>query len=118
MLFRVEAAVLPAMPDLPTIFTRATTKADADLLRFVFASTQFGRPYVLPPDVPEERVKTLRAAFDAAVSDPALIAEASAANIDMTPRPAAALVSLIDKLYATPVETIETVKKIIPTGFN
>ncbi len=118
VLFRVEEAPLLAMPEVPTIYARATTREQADLLRFVFASTEFGRPYVLPPDAPADRVAALRAAFAAALGDPALIAEAKQAQIDMTPRPAGELVSLVGKLYATPAATIETVKKIIPTGFN
>jgi tripartite-type tricarboxylate transporter receptor subunit TctC len=118
VLFRVEEAAMASLPNTPSIYARAKTKVEADLLRFVFASTEFGRPYVLPPDVPTDRVAAFRAAFDAALADPALIAEAAQAGLDMTPRPAADLVSLLGKLYATPRETIETVKKIIPTGFN
>lgn len=118
VLFRVEEAVLPAMPELPTVYARAKTPAQADLLRFVFASTEFGRPYVLPPDTPPERVAVFRSAFEAALADPALVNEARQSQIDMTPRAASDLVSLLGKLYATPKDTIETVKKIIPTGFN
>ncbi len=118
VLFRVEEAPLPDMPEVPSIYARATTAEQRDLLRFVFASTEFGRPYVLPPEVPADRVAALRAAFEAAVADPALIAEARAARIDMTFRPAGELVSLVGKLYATPAETIETVRKISPAGLN
>ena len=118
VLFRVEEAAFVAMPDAPTIYSRAKTAGQIDLLRFVFASTGFGRPYVLPPDAPADRVEAFRTAFEAAVRDPGLLAEAKQAQIDMAPRSAGELVSLIGKLYATPAATIETVRKIIPTGFN
>jgi tripartite-type tricarboxylate transporter receptor subunit TctC len=118
VLFRVEEAPFAAMPEVPSIYEHAKTSAQADLLRFVFASTEFGRPYVLPPDVPPDRVAAFRKAFEDTLADPALIAEAKQTQIDMTFRPAAELVSLLGKLYATPAATIDTVKKIIPTGFN
>ena len=62
--------------------------------------------------------EALHVAFEAALADPALVNEARQSQIDMTPRAASDLVSLLGKLYATPKDTIETVKKIIPTGFN
>ena len=60
--------------------------------------------------------KAFRAAFEATLRDPRLQAEAQSLHIDMTLRPAAELVSLLDKLYSTSPETLETVRKIIPAG--
>src|SRR5215213_7335950 len=53
---------------------------------FVFSSVEFGRPYVLPPDVPKERTDLVRKSFAAAVHDPELIAEANKMKLDMTYR--------------------------------
>ena len=48
---------------MPSIFDFAKTDEQRQLMRFVFSSTEFGRPYVLPPDVPKERVAIMRKAF-------------------------------------------------------
>ena len=58
------------MPGLPSIFDHAKTKEQRDLMRFVFSSTEFGRPYILPPDVPKDRVEIMRDAIAAAVARP------------------------------------------------
>ncbi len=116
LLLRAEETPLPDFPDVRSIYEFVKTGGQRDLLRFVFASVEFGRPYVLPPDTPADRALALRAAFEATLDDPDLLAEARASRIDMTPRPAAELVSLLDKLYSTPQETLETVAKLIPAG--
>ncbi len=116
ILFRAEETPLAAFPDVPSIYDYASTDRQRDLLRFIFSSVEFGRPYVLPPDTPPDRALALRGAFEATLRDPDLIAEARASRIDMTPRPAAELVSLLDRLYATPRETLDAVAKIVPAG--
>lgn len=101
---------------MPSIFKFVTTPEQAQLLRFVFASTQFGRPYVFPPEVPADRVAALQRAFAAAVADPELVREAKAANLDMVPKPAEELVALVEKLHATPPDILEVVRKLLPGG--
>ena len=54
---------MPDIPDVPSIFDYAKTDEQRQLMRFVFSSTEFGRPYVFPPDVPEERVELMRKAI-------------------------------------------------------
>lgn len=92
------------------------TDAQAQLLRFVFSSTEFGRPYVFPPDVPPDRVAAMRGAFKAALADGDLLQEAAKANLDMTLRPPEDLMALIEKLYATSPQTLEVVRKLLPGG--
>jgi tripartite-type tricarboxylate transporter receptor subunit TctC len=114
MILRAEEAVLPEVPDVPSIFDRAKTAEQRQLMRFVFSSTEFGRPYILPPEVPKERVAILRKALADAVKDPELIAEARRIKLDMAYRPPEHLEKLIGHLYETPPAMIETVKTIVP----
>jgi tripartite-type tricarboxylate transporter receptor subunit TctC len=83
-------------------------------MRFIFSSTEFGRPYVLPPEVPPERVEVMRKAFAAALEDPGLVDEAARMKMDMTYRSAERLERLVATLYETPPALIETVKKLVP----
>ena len=65
----------PGMPNAPWVFDFVKEKADVAALRLIFASQDFGRPFVAPPDIPADRLKTLRRAFDATVNDPKLKAD-------------------------------------------
>jgi tripartite-type tricarboxylate transporter receptor subunit TctC len=114
-LLRAEESPIPELPELPSIFDYAKTDEQRALMRFVFASTEFGRPYVLPPDVPKDRVATLRKAFADAVADPDLIAEAARIKMDMTYRSPERLERLVASLYEAPPTLIETVKKLVPS---
>src|SRR5262245_1078129 len=76
-LLRAEEEPIAEVPDVPSIFDYAKTPEQRDLMRFVFASTEFGRPYVFPPGVPKERIALMRKAFADALKDPDLVAEAA-----------------------------------------
>ena len=84
-------------------------------MRFVFSSTEFGRPYLMPPEVPLERVEIMRKALADTASDPELLADAGRMNLDMVYRAPDHLERLLANLYATPPGVIEDVKKIAPS---
>ncbi len=113
-LLRAEEEPIAELPDVPSIFDQAKTAEQKDLMRFVFASSAFGRPYAFPPDVPQERVAVMRKAFADALADPALIAEAARIKMDLSYRSPEQLESALAGLYRTPPELIETVKKMVP----
>ncbi len=113
-ILRAEESPLPSLPDVPSIYDFAKTNEQRQLMRFVFSSTEFGRPYLLPPGVPKDRVAFMRDAFAAAVRDPDLIADARKIKLDMVYRPPDHLETLVVRLYETPAELIATVKKISP----
>jgi tripartite-type tricarboxylate transporter receptor subunit TctC len=113
-LLRAEETPIAAIPDVPSIFDYAKTDEQRQLMRFVFSSTEFGRPYVFPPEVPRDRVDIMRKAIAAAVRDPDLIAEAAAIKMDMTYTAPDRLEQLVGKLYETPPAVIEKVKALLP----
>jgi tripartite-type tricarboxylate transporter receptor subunit TctC len=112
-LFHTEDTPLAEQPEMPSIYPFVKTEEQAQLVRFVFSSVEFGRPYVFAPGVPADRVATMRTAFKAAVADPDLLAEATKANLDMSFQSAERLAALVDKLYATPPQALEVIKKLV-----
>jgi len=116
ILLHVEEAEYAEDPSVPSIYQFAKTEKQKQMLRFLFSSTEFGRPYVVPPGVPPERLAALRKAFADTLKDPELIAEAKKASVDMTYRPPQELEKLVQALYATPKETIDELEKIVPAG--
>jgi tripartite-type tricarboxylate transporter receptor subunit TctC len=114
ILLRAEEAKLPDAPDAPPIFDYSKTDDQRRVMRFVFSTTEFGRPYVFPPDVPKERVELMRNAVAAAAQDPELVAEANKINLDIAYRAPQDLERLVGRLYETPPDMLETVRNLVP----
>src|SRR3954451_8714732 len=83
ILFHAEESAVPEIPEVPSIYKFARTDAQRQLLRFVFSSVEFGRPYVFPPDVPADRVTIMRKAFADLAGDPQMLADAERTKVDM-----------------------------------
>ena len=113
-LLRAEEAVMPEIPNVPSIYEYTKTEEQRQFMRFVFASTEFGRPYIFAPEVPKDRVALMQRAFAETLKDPELIAEAEKIKLDMSFRPPEGLEQLVAKLYATPPEIVEAAKKLVP----
>lgn len=73
------------LPDIPAVIEKATTDEQRAILKLVFARQIMGRPFMAPPGVPPERVAILRKAFMDTMKDPAFVAEAEKAKLEITP---------------------------------
>jgi tripartite-type tricarboxylate transporter receptor subunit TctC len=83
------------------------------LVKVVVAADEFGRPIVMPPGVPADRVKIIRDAFNKAINDPALLAEAERRRLDIDPATGEDLDSLAKEVMTATPDIIEKVKKLI-----
>jgi tripartite-type tricarboxylate transporter receptor subunit TctC len=113
-LLRAEESALPGVGDVPSIYDFAKTSEQRQLMRFIFSSTEFGRPLLFPAGVPQDRTAFMRAAIERAVKSPALLAEAEAMKLDMTYRPPQHLEQVVTQLYETPPEMVEKAREISP----
>jgi len=113
-IFRAEESPIPTLPGLSSIYELAKSEDQRQLMRFVFSSTEFGRPYVMPPETPKEIVALMRRSFADAVKDPELVAEAQRLKLDMTYRPPEVLEKLVANLYQTPQSIIDAVRRLVP----
>jgi tripartite-type tricarboxylate transporter receptor subunit TctC len=93
----------PDLSDVPLLTDLASNERDATILSFYSGMTALARAIATTPGVPADRIILLRSAFDAAMSDPALLDEAEKSGLQV--RPLAG-----DKLQ----EIIETMVKISP----
>jgi tripartite-type tricarboxylate transporter receptor subunit TctC len=76
------------------------------ILELFYSSEIFGRPYMMPPGVPAERVAVLRAAFMETMRDKELLAEAKKIGLDIDPISGEELQVLAEQIYATPSDTV------------
>ncbi|MFL5050465.1 MAG: Bug family tripartite tricarboxylate transporter substrate binding protein [Xanthobacteraceae bacterium] len=100
----------PELTGVPLILDSAKTDADRAALRLVIARLEYGRPFFMPPQVPTERVAAVRRAFDAAVKDPAYLAEAEKLKIDVDPLSGEEVANLVEQVSRTPAETVTRVR--------
>ena len=102
---------------IPNAMSFAKTEDQKTMLELFFAQEVFGRPYVVAPEVPKDRVQALRKAFLETLADPDLIAEARKANMEVNPVPGEDVQKLIAKVYAAPKELTAALKKALQTAY-
>jgi len=90
----------PQLKDIPNIFDAPMTEEQRALLDLTFARAALGRPFIGPPDIPAERVTALRKAFDATMSDPAFVEEATRAGLEVTPTSGDVLEGFVRETHA------------------
>src|SRR5581483_7663026 len=98
---------------VPRAADLARTDEERKVIELVFSQGEFGRPYVMPPGVPAERVAALRKAFVQALDDPALRAEAAKMRLDIEPMEGQGLQTLVSTLYATPPHLVAQARAAI-----
>lgn len=112
VLFTTESA--PDMPPgLPYIGTFAKTAEQKAILEVLTAAGDLGRPYIVSPKVPADRVAALRAAFDATMKDKDYLADAAKAQMPVSPIKGADAEALVKRIYAVPPELVAKAKKAV-----
>jgi len=109
ILFQGGAEPNPELDGVPFVLDLALTGEQRQALEFLYAGQGIGRPFVAPPDLPPDRLKMLRDAFKATMTDPAFVAEAQKSKLDLEPEDGEHLAVLIAKIYATPKPIVDKI---------
>lgn len=103
--------------DVPTIYELMdqykTPDAPRRLATALLAAGDFGRPIAAAPGVPAERLKILREAFDKAIKDPQLLADAKKRKLEIDLTPSEDLAALAKEVMAASPEIAEKVKQML-----
>jgi len=113
VLLQAGSVAHPELKDVPSVFDLARNPEERQLLEYLYAGQEIGRPFVAPPDLPADRLKILREAFDATMKDPDFVAEAKRNKLEVEPDSGEHLATLIKKIYATPKPIIDRVSDLI-----
>jgi hypothetical protein len=103
----------PELKDVPFVLDLARTDEQRQAIEYLYAGQGIGRPFVAPPDLPPERLRMLRAAFDATMKDAEFVAEVSSRKLELEPEDGEHLAALIRKIYATPKPIIDRIGSLI-----
>lgn len=96
---------MKAHPDLkgvPMAIELAKSPQDRQIMEVVFAKYGMARPFFTAPGVPPDRLALLRRAFDATLSDPVVIAEATKLGMELSPVRGEDVEAMVLTMMATP----------------
>jgi tripartite-type tricarboxylate transporter receptor subunit TctC len=103
----------PELPDVPLVVDLAKTDEERQILRLIFARQVMGRPFLAPPGIPADRADALRQAFMATMTDPAFVAEAERAQLEVNPVAGEDLQKLVAEIYRTPQEVTQKAAQLL-----
>jgi tripartite-type tricarboxylate transporter receptor subunit TctC len=104
VLLQMSVAKHPDLPDVPLVMDLAKNDEQKQILKLIFARQVMGRPYLMPPGVPADRVAALRKAFDATLQDPEFLADAEKAKLEINLVTGPEIEDLLKEIYAAPKE--------------
>jgi tripartite-type tricarboxylate transporter receptor subunit TctC len=116
MLVQIALTRHPDLKDVPLMQELVKSELHKQVMTFISADTAIARSIVTTPDVPADRVAALRAAFDAAMKDPALLKEAAQAQQDISPTTGAAAQEVANSLANASPDVVAEAKKILGDG--
>jgi tripartite-type tricarboxylate transporter receptor subunit TctC len=98
---------VPFAPDL------ISNTDDKLLMQAGFAPLALGRPLVMPPDVPPDRVAAMRKALAETFADPDFLAEGARMGLGLNaPRTGEQLTDVIARAYQSPPRIVERLQKL------
>ena len=101
------------LPGVPFIRDFARNEEERQAIHLLYAGQGLGRPFIGPPDLPVERLKALRTAFDDTMKDPDFLAEAKKLRLDVDPRSGLQLEDLVKELYSAPKELVRKLGELV-----
>jgi tripartite-type tricarboxylate transporter receptor subunit TctC len=108
---------LEKLGTVPTIYELLekykTPETGRRLASALLASGEFHRPYMAPPNMRPEIVRTLREAFNKTMKDPDFIAEAKKKRLDLDPTTGEEVQGIAVEVLTQPKDVIERLKKLM-----
>lgn len=103
----------PELRDVPTLLEIAATPEGRRILAFYVSGAEVGRSLLATPGIPAERVRVLRAAFDAMLKDPEFLAEIEKSGQEFQPASGEAVQRLIQQAASAPRDVVERTEAIL-----
>ena len=103
----------PRFADVPTAIDLVSSPEHKQMFEIVFTDQVMGRPFVLAPGVPADRVAALRAAFDATMKDATFLAEAKQQKMEIDPVSGAEINALLERVYTAPPSVIARIRDLV-----
>ncbi len=99
------------LPNTPMALDLLPPGPDRDVFELTVLPQEFGRPFIAPPDIPEDRAAAMRQAFAETLVDPAFLEDAAKIRLSLDPLTGDQIKALLDRAYAAPKDVIERAAK-------
>lgn len=106
----------PRIKDVPQALQAARSVEERQALELFFARVAMGRPFVLPPGVPDDRVAALRTAFQVMLKDPAFLADAEKLQLRVVATTGEKMTELLVNAYKTSPAIVQRTIKALGRG--
>ena len=111
---RLSEATSPALPDgVPFIGEFIKSPEELQIFRLLTVANELGRPFIASREVPQDRIETLRKAFEAAMTDKKFIAAAEKRQITLNLISGRVAQGMIGKLGDAPAALRERARDIV-----
>jgi len=98
------------LPDAPALPEIGTTPEDKQVYQLYASGSAIGRSVIAPPELPADRTKALREAFNLMVKDPEFLADIAKLNVELDPLTGEAVQDLIVRTLNVPPAVRERAK--------
>jgi tripartite-type tricarboxylate transporter receptor subunit TctC len=98
---------------IPLTYSFAKSAEDREIMELAYSQEVFGRPFILPPGVPPDRIAALRKAFMDTLDDKDLLAEAQTMRLDVAPISGQEVQALVAKVYGFPANIVAKAKQAL-----
>jgi tripartite-type tricarboxylate transporter receptor subunit TctC len=96
----------PELPNVPLVTELADNDDQRKVLELQFTAFELGRPYFVAEGVAADRVNILRRAFDQAMKDKELLADADKQKLEVNPATGEEMQKILERVYQTPKSLI------------
>lgn len=103
----------PDLGNLPLLSELAQGERNKKVAELISAVVAISRAPYLPPNTPEDRVRAMRAAFDATMKDPEFIAEAKKRNMELSPSTGEEVEKQMSRVLDVPPDLVQHLKKVL-----
>jgi len=107
----IGRARIAEFPDTPAVMELIKDAATRQQFELMLLTQDMDRPVLLPPGVPGDRVKNMRAALFATLADPAFVDGAQKLRLHLDPVRGEDLAKALADAYALPAEVVAAAKE-------
>ena len=104
------------LPNIPTLLELAKSPEDKQIISVLAKTETIGRSVMAPPGVKPGTIAALRQAFNALLTDKALLADAARSRLAIKPTRGDELQALVESIFATPKPVMEKFLAVIRSG--
>jgi tripartite-type tricarboxylate transporter receptor subunit TctC len=98
---------------VPEIWKYVKNEDSRRVLELILGQQVFGRPFMLPPGAPADRLAILRKAFEATMADKAFVADAEKMGLEITPANGARVQEVVAKMYSSPAAIVKRARQAL-----